>query len=681
MNAAGQTLCLNMIVKNEMANLPRCLGAVADHIACWVIGDTGSSDGTQDFIRSFFAERGIPGELHEFPFVNFELARNEALDRAHASKLAYDYLLFDDADMELVVEDPDFHARLEAPGYQLIQRADSGLVYWNVRLARRDAGVRYRGVTHEYLDVPGGTQQLKGVWYKDHASGANRVDKFERDARLLTEALKTDPDNHRYWFYLAQSYRDAGRTKEAAEAYAKRAGMGGWDQEIFWSLYQAAQLKEELGHDREEVIALYLRASDAAPNRAEALHGASRLCRNAGRNQEGYEIAKRGLALTAPADGLFIETWIYDYGLLDEFAVSAYWAGHYRESLDACLRLLARSTLPDGYRDRTTANARFALDKLPQQPVPGALDVMVWPAGSASPGIPLAMPAIATPRGVSGMVSVITPTYNRDGFLKNALTYFRSQDYENIEWLILDDSPQASGSLSDLTDKNISYQHVDRKRSIGEKRNILIEKAKGEIIVQFDDDDYYAPNYVITMVSALADRDADLVNLRGWFLYDVRSHFFGYWDLMQKEGPHYRCDQAGVALTMLNSQNNSAFDNNHLGFLGFSAFKKKVWEAVKFPAIDWNEDGQFSLQAKSKFKLDGIHDTKGLVLHFLHPDSTSRCFPQHHLPRFLFQRLFPALEYPGPVSAVYNHSTASFPVGGHVAGPIEAADRVSYGVV
>ena len=37
MNA--EALCLNMIVKNEMANLERCLAAVADHIACWVIGE------------------------------------------------------------------------------------------------------------------------------------------------------------------------------------------------------------------------------------------------------------------------------------------------------------------------------------------------------------------------------------------------------------------------------------------------------------------------------------------------------------------------------------------------------------------------------------------------------------------------------------------------------------------
>ena len=88
------------------------------------------------------------------------------------------------------------------------------------------------------------------------------------------------------------------------------------------------------------------------------------------------------------------------------------------------------------------------------------------------------------------MVSVITPTCDRDRFLNNALRYFRSQDYENIEWLILDDSPQRTESLNGIEDRNIFYQHVDGKISIGEKRNILIEKARGEIIVQFDDDDY-----------------------------------------------------------------------------------------------------------------------------------------------------------------------------------------------
>src|SRR3974390_3456297 len=131
----AKSLCLNMIVKDERKNLERCLGAVVEHIACWVIGDTGSSDGTQDYIRSFFAARGIPGELHEFPFVDFAQARNEVLHRARASHLNYDYLLLTDADMELPVQDQNFAVDLKAALYQVLQK--SGVSYWNTRLIHR----------------------------------------------------------------------------------------------------------------------------------------------------------------------------------------------------------------------------------------------------------------------------------------------------------------------------------------------------------------------------------------------------------------------------------------------------------------------------------------------------------------------------------------------------------------
>ena len=71
-----------------------------------------------------------------FRFENFEQARNAALDHAYASSLNYDYLLFDDADMELVVEDADFRRGSTGPGYRLLQRASSDLAYWNTRLVQ-----------------------------------------------------------------------------------------------------------------------------------------------------------------------------------------------------------------------------------------------------------------------------------------------------------------------------------------------------------------------------------------------------------------------------------------------------------------------------------------------------------------------------------------------------------------
>lgn len=53
-------LCLNMIVRNEAANIERCLASVAPVIGAWVIGDTGSTDTTPELIQRFFAARGIP---------------------------------------------------------------------------------------------------------------------------------------------------------------------------------------------------------------------------------------------------------------------------------------------------------------------------------------------------------------------------------------------------------------------------------------------------------------------------------------------------------------------------------------------------------------------------------------------------------------------------------------------
>jgi tetratricopeptide (TPR) repeat protein len=188
-----------------------------------------------------------------------------------------------------------------------------------------------------------------------------------RSASVLENCLRREKDPlllSRYKFHLAQCYLDQGKKEKALELYEERARLGFWDQEVFISLYRSAKLKADLGYNDEAVIATYLKAHDVCSNRAEALHGASRFCRIKQRYEQGLELARRALHIKRPDDALFFEGWIYDYGVLEEYAVNAYWLGQYDECLNACRTILASKMLSEDGRRRIQTNADFALQKL-----------------------------------------------------------------------------------------------------------------------------------------------------------------------------------------------------------------------------------------------------------------------------------------------------------------------------
>ena len=204
---------------------------------------------------------------------------------------------------------------------------------------------------------------MEGISFIDHGTGSNRVDKYERDARLLTDAIATERDPGmiaRYTFYLANTLRDSGQKEAALKIYLERARLGNWYQEVFMSLLHAAKLKEELEYSNDEVIIAYMEATTACPTRAEALHGAARFCRNKGIYERGYQFAVQGLTIAYPNDALFIEDWVYEYGLLDELAINAYWTARYAECVDVCDRLLGEGKLPSDQRERVLKNKDFA---------------------------------------------------------------------------------------------------------------------------------------------------------------------------------------------------------------------------------------------------------------------------------------------------------------------------------
>ncbi len=309
-------ICLNMIVKNEAANLPRALASVEGHVSCYAILDTGSTDDTIKLIRAWGDRLGIPGTIAVQEFKDFSQARNQALELARAWRgyvegAHWNYLLLMDADMELVVNAP--LPELTAPAYALIQEA-GGLSYYNARMLHHAAEAKYIGATHEYLAVEG-IAQLTEWKFIDHATGSNRGDKLLRDEKLLKAELAEQPQNPRTLFYLAQTYKEAGKLDPALRAYGKHRLVSDWDEEKFYSLFQIANIKKEQG-DRQAFIRHMQEAYNERPSRPEPLYALAKYHRAKGENGLAWLYADAGSRLPPCGDLLFVDTVPQRWGFL-----------------------------------------------------------------------------------------------------------------------------------------------------------------------------------------------------------------------------------------------------------------------------------------------------------------------------------------------------------------------------
>lgn len=349
-----QTICLCMIVKNEARVIERCLASVRPLIDSWVITDTGSTDGTQDLIRE--ALDGVPGELREEPWVDF--GHNRTRNIQHARGKA-DFLLTVDADHVLRQDAP--LPRLTATSYML--RYDTpGTQHRFKHLMRGDLLWRYEGVTHEYpcTDGPDVQENLDALVIEDHADGGCRGDKFERDAQLLRRELERDPTNPRTVFYLANTERDLGHAREAIGLYERRAAMGGWGEEVYCSLLEAGILRADEEEDWPGAMDTFSRAWESRPTRLEACYELASRLRLRRRHHTAHALLVDVVDRPAPDDLLFTKPWVYRWGLLFEFSITAHWVGEHAAALRACDRLLAMRDLPERVRRQVEINREFS---------------------------------------------------------------------------------------------------------------------------------------------------------------------------------------------------------------------------------------------------------------------------------------------------------------------------------
>lgn len=135
-------------------------------------------------------------------------------------------------------------------------------------------------------------------------------------------------------------------------------------------------------------------------------------------------------------------------------------------------------------------------------------------------------------------VSVIMPTYKRDrSFMETALESLLNQSYENLEIVIVDDSPadyekrsEVEKYIKSIKDKNIVYVKNEVNMGGALARNEGIKKATGRYITFLDDDDKYLPDKVSNQVKFMESGDYDM-SLSNMLIYntkgeliDVRKH-------------------------------------------------------------------------------------------------------------------------------------------------------------
>ena len=116
------------------------------------------------------------------------------------------------------------------------------------------------------------------------------------------------------------------------------------------------------------------------------------------------------------------------------------------------------------------------------------------------------------------LVSVIIPTYKRKlDYVSNALQSVLNQTYDNIEIIVVDDSPndfpyrdEIKNYIEKLNDDRVIYIRNEKNLGGSLSRNVGINASRGEYITFLDDDDEYMPGKVEKQLKFMLSNDCDL---------------------------------------------------------------------------------------------------------------------------------------------------------------------------
>jgi glycosyltransferase involved in cell wall biosynthesis len=111
------------------------------------------------------------------------------------------------------------------------------------------------------------------------------------------------------------------------------------------------------------------------------------------------------------------------------------------------------------------------------------------------------------------LVTIITPSYNRDWIISQCLDSIKNQSYRNLEHIVVDGgSNDQTVALLKKAEQEYNLKWIsDKDGGMYDAVNQGIKLAKGEIIAYLNTDDFYFPYTLETVVDIFNKTDADIV--------------------------------------------------------------------------------------------------------------------------------------------------------------------------
>jgi glycosyltransferase involved in cell wall biosynthesis len=249
-----------------------------------------------------------------------------------------------------------------------------------------------------------------------------------------------------------------------------------------------------------------------------------------------------------------------------------------------------------------------------EAPVPPSPEPALRSSISSHSPAPAPLPrldALSVSASPQPMVTCTMPTHGRRDWVLQSVRYFQRQGYPQRELLIVDDAGPSSEDLAAALpdDPRIRYVPIEPGLSIGAKRNRACELARGEIIAQWDDDDWYAPQRLTAQVAPILVGQADMTGLEAGVLFDLEAWRF------------WRCTPALHRRLFIGDV--------HGGTL---VFRRDVWgRLARYPDRSLAEDGLFLRQALARGAQLSKLPNEGLFVYVRHGNNAWSFVPGRYI--------------------------------------------------